>query len=45
MRGAYRHESATGQLHRKAGEGGGVQEKVKRSLFRTVTDYGIQIIV
>ena len=23
----------------------GVQEKVKRSLFRTVTDYGIQIIV
>ena len=24
---------------------GGVQEKVKRSLFRTVTDYGIQIVV
>ena len=23
----------------------GVQEKVKRSLFRTVTDYGIQIVV
>ena len=37
---------AYGQLHREAGGfQGGVQEKVKRSLFRTVTDYGIQIVV
>ena len=37
---------AYGQLYREAeGFQRGVQEKVKRSLFRTVTDYGIQIVV